>query len=240
MKSKYTYKDGLVDGMPIAFGYLTVSIGFGIAAVNKGIPAIAALLISMTNLTSAGQVAGADLIAAGGLITEMIAVQLTINCRYALMGISLTQKLDNSFNTFQRLITGAFITDEIFSVALLKTGKINTAYFYGLATAPYIGWALGTAIGAYGGSILPDNLRLSLGIAIYGMFIAIVVPAAKSDKGAGIAALTAGALSCILYFVPLFDFISDGFSLIICAVAGAVVAAAVHPVDDKDEEALYD
>lgn len=240
MKSKYTYKNGLIDGMPIAFGYLTVSIGFGIAAVNKGIPAIAALLISMTNLTSAGQVAGADLIAAGGLITEMIAVQLTINCRYALMGISLTQKLDGSFNTFQRLITGAFITDEIFSVASLKTGKINTSYFYGLATAPYIGWALGTAIGAYGGSVLPDSLRLSLGIAIYGMFIAIVVPAAKTDKGAGIAALTAGVLSCILYFVPFFDFISDGFSLIICSIAGAVAAAALHPVDDKDEEGLYD
>lgn len=237
---RYTYKDGLRDGVPIAFGYFAVSVGFGIAAINKGLPALAAVLISLTNLTSAGQVAGVDLIAAGGFITEMIAVQITVNCRYALMGISLTQKLDASFTTWQRLITGAFITDEIFAVASLKDGELNTRYFYGLVTAPYIGWGMGTAVGAYAGSALPDSLRLSLGIAIYGMFVAILVPAAKENKGVCTASLLAAGLSCIFYFIPVFQFISEGFALIISAVLGAIAAALLFPTTQGSEEAEHE
>ncbi len=132
------FMKGLRDGVPIGLGYLSVSIGIGIAAVAAGLNVITSLLISMTNLTSAGEAAGISVIAAGGTLIEMALVQLVINLRYSLMGISLSQKLDASFSTGHRLFLGAFITDEIFAVAVSQE-KVHVRYMYGLVLVPYNG-----------------------------------------------------------------------------------------------------
>ena len=108
------FKNGLRDGIPIALGYLSVSFGFGILAVGLGLTPAEAVAISASNLTSAGQVAGVDIIAAGGTCLEMVITQLIINIRYSLMGLSLAQKLDKSFHTPQRLLVSYGITDEDF------------------------------------------------------------------------------------------------------------------------------
>lgn len=218
------FTKGLRDGIPIGLGYLSVSIGIGITAVAGGMTAITALLMSMTNLTSAGEVAGISVIAAGGTLLEMALLQLVINIRYSLMGISLSQKLDSSFTTGHRLLASAFITDEIFGVASARE-SVNIRYFYGLAVVPYIGWALGTLIGAVAGEILPASVDLALGLAIYGMFVAIVVPAMKKSRGAVIAVLTAIAISCAIYFIPALDVISYGFTVIIASALASAAAA---------------
>ena len=197
--SRLKFRHGLRDGLPIALGYLSVSFGFGISAVAKGLPPLPALLISMTNLTSAGQVAGLSVIAASGAIIEMIMTQLIINLRYSLMGLTLTQRLDDTFSTLHRMAISFFITDEIYAVASSKTGGVNTRYMYGLGLLPYMGWAAGTLAGAIAGSLLPASISSSLGIAIYGMFVAIIVPPAKKNRGilfaVAVAALSAAASS---------------------------------------------
>lgn len=220
------FKQGFKDGIPIGLGYLSVSIGIGIAAVNSGLNVITALLISMTNLTSAGEAAGISLIAAGGTLLEMAMVQLVINLRYSLMGISLSQKLDDSFTTGHRLLLSTFITDENFAV-LSGQEKVNIKYMYGLVLAPYIGWSVGTFIGASAGMVLPPSVTAALGMALYGMFVAIFVPAMKKNKGVTLAVVIAAILSTVMRVVPFLSCISYGFSVIIASVVAAVISAYV-------------
>ncbi len=227
------YRDGLKKGLPIGLGYLSVSFGFGVSAVNGGLKALWALLISMTNLTSAGQVAGLAVLAAHGPLIEMILTQLVINLRYALMGVALTQKLGR-FPLPHRLLAAFGITDEIFAVAAAERKPVTPSFFYGLMTLPYLGWALGTLLGALAGDVLPASVSGALGLAIYAMFVAIVVPAAREDGGVGWAALIACGLSCLFRYLPLFSFLSSGFSVIVSAVVAAAVMALVRPVGERE------
>ncbi len=235
-KPGYGYLHGLRDGIPIALGYLSVSFGFGITSVASGLTAAETLLISMTCLTSAGQVAGVSVIAAGGAYIEMILAQLIINLRYALMGIALTQKLSSGFSAGHRFAASFGITDEVFGVAASKEGELTPRYMYGLITTPYIGWALGTLLGAVAGQILPPSVTAALGIAIYAMFVAIVVTPAKENKGVLLAVLISVALSCAIYYLPFLSFISGGFSIIICAVAASLLMAWLMPAGEEAED----
>lgn len=232
---KTLFLAGLIDGIPIAAGYFAVSFSFGIAAVAAGIAPLEALLISMTNLTSAGQFAGIGIIASGGSYMEMALSQLVINLRYSLMSLSLSQKLDRSFTRMHSLILGHAVTDEIFAVAMSRSGKIRPMYFLGLAALPYIGWAGGTAAGAFLGALMPETLCSALSVSLYGMFIAIIVPAAKKERSVLIVTLIAIALSCIIYYIPAFDPISSGFSIIICAVAASLAGTVLFPASADEE-----
>ncbi len=223
---------GIVDGIPIALGYLAVAFSFGIAAVAGGLTSIEAVLISMTNLTSAGQFAGLGIITAGGSYFELGLSQFIINLRYSLMGISLSQKLDKSFKRIHALVLGYALTDEIYAVAVSRTKPVRPIYFFGLATLPYIGWALGTLLGAVFGQLLPEMLCSALAVAIYGMFIAIVIPDAKKCRKTAMITLLAILISCVIYYVPVFDAVSSGFSVIICAVVASVVGALIFPVEE--------
>lgn len=234
--SPYRYRDGLRDGLPIGLGYLSVSFGFGISAVGEGLRVLEALIISMTNLTSAGQLAGVTVIVAAGTLLEMMLTQFVINLRYSLMGITLTQRLDGRCNTPNRLLMSFGLTDEIFAVAASKPMPVGPSYFYGLMTLPYVGWAGGTLLGALAGQILPEQLRAALGIMIYAMFVAIILPPMKRDRGVLFAVLIAAGLSCCVAFLPFLQWISDGFSIIICAVLAAVIMALIRPVSDEEED----
>ena len=243
-KQAYTFKEGVLDGIPIGLGYLSVSFGLGIAAVAAGLSPLIALIISMTNETSAGQKAGLDLIAeclplAEGILT-MILSQLVINLRYSLMGISLSQRLDSTFTTPWRMLLAFSITDEIFAVAFSKRKKVGVHYFLGLGLIPYVGWAAGTLLGALAGTLLPEMVRGCLGLMLYGMFIAIIIPPARREWGVLFAVCMAVALSCIFYFVPFFSFLSGGLALIISAVAAAAVAALLVPVELPHEDSTND
>ncbi len=230
------YLKGFRDGLPIGLGYLSVSFAFGITAVKMGIPVIAAILISMTCVTSAGQVAGITAIASGGGFIEIALAQLIINLRYSLMSLSLSQKLCRKYSLFHRLTTSFGVTDEVFAVASARTEKVTPPYMYGLITLPYIMWSAGTALGALLGGILPDFVTSALGIAIYGMFIAIVVPPARRFKGVLVVALMAAALSCAFKFLPFLNFLG-GFSVIICTVIAAAAGALIFPRPVEDGEA---
>lgn len=227
-------KNGMKDGIPIVLGYVSVSFTFGLMAVSAGMSWWQAVLISLTNVTSAGQFAGLDIIIAGGTLIEMALSQLVINLRYALMSLSLSQKVDRSITGLHRLWVGFCVTDEIFAVAMSQKKKVSRSYMFGLIVIPYLGWAGGTLAGAVLGSILPTILRESLGIAIYGMFLAIIIPKAREEKNYLKVIVIAVALSCCFHWLPLLRQMSSGFVIIICAVAASAIGAILYPIEEEE------
>lgn len=231
---KQEFKMGLKAGIPIAIGYFSVSFTFGIMSAQAGISPAIATVISLTNMTSAGQFAGLSLITAAGSYIEMFLSQLIINLRYSLMSLSLSQKLSGDFTTPKRMGLAVAITDEIFALAAARPGKITPSYLVGLETLPILGWVGGTFAGAVAGSILPGFIQSALGVALYAMFVAIVLPPARENKHIAVVAVIALVISCLLYYVPWFSFISSGFSVIICTLAAAGIGAVLFPVDDEE------
>ncbi len=235
--SQLKFNNGVKDGLPIGLGYLSVAFAFGVQASLLGVPVIIALLISMTNLTSAGQLAGLTIIATTGSFIEIILTQLVINSRYFIMSISLSQKVDDSFTTKHRLLCSAAITDEIYAVSSSKSGKVGKNYFYGLMLLPYIGWTMGTLFGAIAGNVLPAVITASLGIALYSMFTAIIIPPILKHCGCLLAVVSSAAFSCCFYFIPFLSKVSAGFSTIICAIIASAITALIFPVkEDEDKE----
>ncbi|MCR4649961.1 MAG: AzlC family ABC transporter permease [Lachnospiraceae bacterium] len=231
-----SFRKGLTDGLPIGLGYLAVSFSFGILAVAGGLNVWQATLISMTNLTSAGQFAGLTIMLSGGSVIEMIVSQIVINLRYSLMSISMSQHIDGSMNLPRKLFFGEFHTDEIFAVGMGRPEKLGHKYFLGVIIAPYIGWSLGTFLGAVCGEILPAMVTNALGVALYGMFIAIIVPPMKHSWKVSIVVALAVVLSLCFAYVPFLKNVSAGFAIIICAVTASVFGAIVFPVKDENDE----
>lgn len=229
------FTKGLRDGVPIALGYLSVAFTFGMEAVTNGLPVWAAVMISMTNLTSAGQFAGLTVILSSAPFFEMALTQLVINLRYSLMSLSLSQKLHRSVGLLDRLLLSFFNTDEIFTVASSQKGEIGKRYFLGLSLMPYIGWALGTFLGAAASGLLPLSVRSALGIAIYGMFIAILVPPAKQFRPVLKVILCSVLLSCLFRYVPGLNLVSPGLTIILCAVAASALGARLFPVKEASK-----
>ena len=228
------YKDGLRKGLPICLGYISVSITFGILAANGGISASTAVLISATNLTSAGQFAGLGLIFNTAPYFELALTMLVINIRYMLMSLSLSQKLNKEISFLNKLLISFGITDEIFAVASLEEKKLTSQYMFGLITLPFIGWSLGTYIGAVASEFLPAIVQDAFGIAIYGMFIALIIPPSKKSKAIFFVVLLSIFFSCCLYYLPYLNNISQGFAIIIASILSSVLGAYFFPIkEDK-------
>lgn len=231
-----SFRKGISDGIPIALGYLSVAFTFGMMATEGGLSAAEALLISMTNLTSAGQIAGLDVMLAGGTLLEMALTQLVINMRYALMSISLSQKMHKSVRLRDRFLIAFGNTDEIFAVASAKPAELGKKYMLGLILAPFLGWSSGTLIGAAAGALLPDAVRSALGIAIYGMFLAVFIPPMKKSSAVRVVVIAAAVCSCVFSIVPVLQNISSGFVIIICSVFAATIGALIKPVETDENE----
>lgn len=213
-------------------GYFAVSFSFGILAMQGGLSVIQAALTSLTNMTSSGQFAGLQIIAAGGTLIELILTQVIINMRYSLMSLALSPKLDKKIKLWQRLLIAFANTDEIFAVAMSRERSLTFMYMAGLQILPIFGWTAGTAIGAIAGNLLPAALTAALGIALYGMFIAVVVPVARRSRPVLLSALIAIAISCVLYVLK----VSAGISIIVSTVAASALMAFLRPIEGGVEE----
>lgn len=237
MKGKQ-YVSGLRAGMPVGVGYFSVSFGFGAMAVSEGLNVLDAVLISATNLTSAGQFAGLTLIVASAALAEMVLTMLVINSRYALMSLALGQKLGPDVGFWQRLAIAFFNTDEIFALAMARREPLTLPFMVGLGTMPFFGWTGGTLLGALAGSLLPVSVRTALGVMLYGMFIAVVVPPARKEKPVLVTVIIAMILSCLFEWVPALDRVTAGIAIVISTVAAAGVCALLFPVTDEEEAAV--
>ena len=231
-----SFKKGLKDGLPIAIGYFSVSFAFGIFAIENGLTVFQAVIISLLNLTSAGQLAAVPIIAGGGTFLELALSQLVINSRYSLMSVSLSQKLSKRVKLPQKLLIAYGNTDEIFAVSVSNKGDVGTKYMLGIILLPVIGWTSGTFLGGFVGNILPPMVTAALGVAIYGMFVAIVMPVAKKEKMTALCVLLAIAISCAFRYIPLLKSVPSGFTVIICAVVASAIFAIVAPVKTEEKE----
>ena len=233
-RRKTSFVAGLRDGIPICLGYIAVSFIFGIMAKQANLSVWEAVLISASNLTSAGQFAGLSLITSCASYLEMAVTQFIINLRYCLMSCALSQKLDTRSPFFHRFFIAYGVTDEVFGVSVSRAGKLNPFYSYGVIALAAPGWVLGTFLGIVSGNILPARIVSALSVALYGMFIAIIIPPSRGNKVLTGVVLSSMILSLIFTKAPILRQISSGFRIIILTLLIAGVAAYLFPI--KEEE----
>jgi len=236
MSNKTEFKSGIKDAMPICLGYLAVSFAFGISATSKGFTVLSAVIMSLSNVTSAGQYASLDLIAKGVSFFELAIVEIVINIRYLLMSTALTQKISKNTSLLKKALVAFGVTDEIFALSILKKGELNPFYSYGLIVNSVFGWVFGTFLGAFAGNILPGSVVACLGLAIYAMFIAIIIPPAKDDRNVLIVVVCAMMLSLVFTFAPILKILSSGMRIIIITLVVSIVMAIVKPIEGEDYE----
>ena len=230
------YSTGVRRGLPVGVGYFSVSFGFGAMAAAQGIKALDAGLISLSNLTSAGQFAGLTLMVAGATLWEIILTQIVINSRYALMSLALSQRMGSRIGVLPRLLIAFFNTDEIFALAMAEKQPLTVSFMLGLGLTPILGWTAGTLCGALAGSVLPLHIRTALGVMLYGMFIAIVVPPAKTERPVLWTVLVALIFSCLFKWLPLLSGVSAGIAIVCCTVLAAGLCAWLFPIDEEETE----
>ena len=235
-EATHWFRQGLAAGIPICLGYFAVSFALGIAAKEAGLGALAATLMSLTCVSSTGQYAALTLIAAGASAVEMAATQAVVNIRYLLMSTALTQKLGSESPLWQRLLLGFCVTDELFGISTAFEGSLRPAYTYGAALVSVMGWCAGTCAGVLVGNVLPARLASALGIALFGMFIAILVPPARENRVIAGLVLAAMAFSWLSGILPGVREISEGFRIILLTVSVSAAGALLFPIREAQHE----
>ena len=230
------FMKGIRHGLPVCFGYFSVSMAYGITAVLEGMPVWSVILISLLNLTSAGQFAGTNIIVAHGTMMELAITSLIINMRYFLMSLSVSQKIDKKVTLLQRMAIAFGITDEIFAISVQRDKKLSAVYMAGLIFTPLLGWVGGTTVGAVATSFMPAIVSEAMGIALYAMFIAIVMPPARADKKVLLAVVLSVILSLVFNYVPIFKGLGSGWIIIIITVIISSLFATLFPVNVKEDE----
>ena len=233
---------GLKRGFPICLGYIPVSFTFGLIAVKMGFTPAQATLISLTNMASAGQFAGIRLIEGGAPYIELIITTFVINLRYFLMSLSLSQKVDPEMPFYKRAIMAYCITDEVFALASMEPEDVSFPFFGGLMLTPILGWTSGTLLGAIASNLLSPMIQGCMGIALYCMFIAIIIPPARKSRKVALAVVIAAILSCIFKYVPGINALSQvgggGWAIITAAILGAAICASIKEVKRRRKAAL--
>lgn len=233
MDTNKNYLQGIKDGIPIALGYFAVGFTLGITAKNLGITAGQTGLMSFLLHASAGQFAAMTVIAENAGFIAMIGTMLIINMRYFLMSCALSQKIDPKTSLPKRMLLSYFVTDEIFGISASVQGKLNPNYPLGAATVASPGWVIGTALGALVGNILPASLASALSVALYGMFLAVVIPASKNDRTVGFVVIASMLASTAFTFAPYLCDIPSGTRIIILTIVIASIAAVIKPIQPE-------
>ena len=234
--SRQALGDGMRDGVPIGLGYFAVSFSLGIAAKNAGLTPFQGFLASRLCNASAGEYAGFTLIAAGATYLELAVVTLIANARYLLMSCAMSQRLDPAMPGFHRPLMAFHITDELFGIAIARPGCLNPFYSYGAVLVAAPCWAVGTALGAIAGGLLPLRLVSAFSVALYGMFLAVIIPAARQSKViAGLIVLCFGA-SYGAAHLPAVSRVSGGTRTIILTVVLSAAAALLFPQNTEEDE----
>ena len=233
-KRSSPYWEGMRDGVPIGLGYFAVAFSLGIAARNAGLSALQGLVASLLCNASAGEYALFSSIGAGGGYLEIALVTLIANGRYLLMSTALSQRIDPSMPDFHRFLFGGLVTDEFFGINIARPGYLQPSYYYGAITVATPLWAVGTALGIIMGNLLPARVVSALSVALYGMFLAIIIPPARENKVVLGCVVLSFVLSGLFPLVPVLSGISSGNRTILLTLLIAGGAAVLFPV--KEEE----
>ncbi len=228
-------REGFRDGIPIGLGYLAVSFSLGVAARNAGLSAFQGFLVSLLNNASAGEYAGFTVIAANGAYFEIFLMTLIANARYLLMSCALSQKFSPDTPLIHRIFVGYDVTDEIFGITIARPGMLDPFYSYGaiLIAAPC--WAGGTALGVIAGNLLPARAVSALSVALFGMFLAVIIPPARKNRVIALFVLVSFAASFAATYLPLISQLSSGTRTIILTVLISAIAAILFPVNEEED-----
>ena len=233
---------GIKRGFPICLGYIPVSFTFGLIAVKMGFSPAQATLISLTNMASAGQFASIRLNEGGAPYIELIITTFVINLRYFLMSLSLSQKVAPDMPFYKRAVMAYCITDEVFALAAMEPEEVSFPFFGGLMLTPILGWTSGTLLGAVASGLLSPMVQGCMGIALYCMFIAIIIPPARKSRKVALAVVVAAFLSCMFKYVPGLNELSKvgggGWAIITAAILGAAICASIKEVKRRRKAAM--
>ena len=233
--NKEAFFDGLRDGVPIGMGYFAVAFSLGIAAKLAGLSAFQGFIVSLLCNASAGEYVGFTLIAASATYAEVALATLVANARYMLMSCSMSQRIDPEMPFFHRLIMAFHITDELFGINIARKGCLNPCYSYGAVLTAAPPWAIGTALGVIAGNVLPLRLVSALSVALYGMFLAIIIPPAKKSKTIAFLIVLSFALSFAAGYIPVICQLAEGTRTIILTVLIAGAAAILCPIKEDEQ-----
>ena len=236
-KTASPFLAGLRDGVPIALGYFAVAFSLGIAARNAGLTAFQGFFASMLCVASAGEYALFTLIGAGATYLEVAVLTLITNARYFLMSCALSQRISPDMKNYHRLLIGAVVTDEIFGITIARPGYVEPAYNYGAIAVSVPAWAIGTALGILMGNLLPLRVVSALSVALYGMFLAIIIPPAKKSLAVALCVVLGFACSWLYGAVDALAAVSAGTRTILLTVLLSAGAALVFPVKEAGEDA---
>lgn len=228
------FKKGMKDAIPIGLGYFGVSFTLGIAAKNAGLTWFEASIMSLFNNTSAGEFAALDLISKNVPYLELALTQIIINLRYLLMSCALSQKLNPKIPIYQRMIIGFDITDEIFGISIAQKDELNPYYSYGAMLTSIPGWALGTCFGVILGNVLSENVVSALSVALYAMFIAIIIPPTKDSKIMMMVVIVSMFSSLIFDYIPYLNNFSSGMKIILLTIIISLIFAIKYPHKENE------
>ncbi len=230
-----TFLDGMRDGIPISLGYLAVSFSLGIAARNAGLSPVQGFLASLLNNASAGEYAAFTLIAANAAYLEVAIITLISNARYLLMSCALAQRFSPDTPFYHRLFLAYDVTDELFGITIARPGYLNPFYTYGAIVLAAPAWSIGTALGILAGNVLPARIVSALSVALYGMFLAIIIPPARKNKIVAGLVVISFALSFAGSYLPVISNLSGGTRTILLTVLIAGAAAILFPVKNEED-----
>ena len=235
-QNRYWLLRGFRSGIPISMGYFAVAFALGITARSAGMSALQSGVMSACMLASAGEYAAVTLIASGAGALEMIFTTIVVNLRYFLMGCALSQKLRENTPLIHRFLLSYCITDELFGISVAQEGKLNPFFTYGATFISAIGWTSGTVLGVLMGNILPHTVVDALSVALYGMFLAVIIPASRKDRFIAGVVIVSMAASLLFTVTPVLSRISSGFRVILLTLLIAGAAAFIRPVSAEEED----
>lgn len=235
-EASMAFFEGTRNGIPIGLGYFAVAFSLGIAAQSAGLSPFQAFLSSLLCSASAGQYAAYTLIAASATYAEVAVMTLVANARYMLMSCAMSQRMSPETGIWHRLAMSFSITDELFAINISRPGYLSPCYCYGAMIASIPMWAVGTLLGTIAGNIMPLRVVSALSVALYGMFLAVIIPPARKSKLILSLVLISFALSFVSSYAPMLAGISSGTRTIILTVVISALAAVFFPVKDDVKE----
>ena len=234
MKNKVFF-EGMRDGVPIGLGYFAVAFSLGIVARNAGLSPVQGFIASFFNVASAGEYALFTSIQQAATFLEIALITLIVNARYLLMSTALTQRFNPKTPLIHRFLIGFGVTDEIFGITIARPGYINPIYNYGAFLVAIPLWSIGTSLGIIAGNFLPARVVSALSVALYGMFLAIIIPPAKKNLVIMISVLISFAASFAFTKLPLVSQLSGGTRTIILTIVISSLVALIKPITDSEE-----
>lgn len=240
MKNGKVFLEGLRDGVPIGLGYFAVAFSLGIVARNAGLTPIQGFIASFFNLASAGEYALFTSMQAAASFLEIAIITLVVNARYLLMSCALAQRFDPTTPMIHRFFVGFGITDEIFGITIARPGTIQPVYNYGAILIAASLWSLGTSMGIIAGNFLPARVVSALSVALYGMFLAIIIPPARKNLVIAIAVAVSFLASYLCGIIPLVKELSAGTRTIILTIVIATIVALIKPIEDDPDHAVVE